>query len=172
MSAVPTLTTERLVLRGHRQEDFEDCFRMWSDPAVTRFIGGKPSTREEVWARLLRYVGHWDVLGFGYWIVHEKSSGQFVGELGFADFKRELEPDLQGAPEIGWALIPSAHGRGLATEAVRAVLAWGGTHFKGGRTVCLVGPDNLPSLRVAEKCNYRELARTTYKGSPTILFER
>jgi RimJ/RimL family protein N-acetyltransferase len=63
---VPTLETERLVLRGHRLEDFSDCVALWSDSVVTRFIGGIPSTPEDAWSRLLRYAGHWLLLGFGY----------------------------------------------------------------------------------------------------------
>jgi RimJ/RimL family protein N-acetyltransferase len=59
--------------------------------------------------RLLRYVGHWAVLGFGYWVVEEKASGEFVGETGFADYRREMKPSLDGAPEIGWVLTPRFH---------------------------------------------------------------
>ena len=76
------------------------------------------------------------------------------------------------APEIGWALLPSAHGKGLATEGVRAVVAWGDVHFGPRHTVCLISPENAASIRVADKCGYREYARTSYKGSPTVLFER
>jgi RimJ/RimL family protein N-acetyltransferase len=169
---IPVIETERLILRGHRREDFGDSFAMWSEPEVTRFIGGKPSSQEEVWTRLLRYVGHWAVLGFGYWIVEEKGSGRFLGEVGFADFMRDIEPSLMETPEIGWALAPHAHGKGYATEAVQAALTWGDAHFGSRRTVCIIAPLNTPSLRVAEKCGYREFTRTTYKEKPTILFAR
>jgi len=57
ITQAPQLETERLSLRGHRLEDFPDCCAMWTDPEVTRFIGGKPSTEQEVWFRLVRYVG-------------------------------------------------------------------------------------------------------------------
>src|SRR5262249_54335721 len=150
----------------------DDCARMWGDPVVTRHIGGTPSSAEETWARLLRYAGHWALLGFGYWLLEERASGRFVGEAGVGDFKRSTNPALDGAPEIGWALVPSAHGKGLASEAVRAALAWGDQRFVGGRTVCMIDPDNAASIRVAEKNGYREFARTTYKGAPAILFQR
>ena len=65
---------------------------MWGDPAVARFIGGKPFTREEVWARILRYVGHWTLMGFGFWAIEEKATGDFIGEVGLADFQRDLDP--------------------------------------------------------------------------------
>lgn len=168
---VPTLHTARLTLRGHRPEDFADCAALWADPQVTRYIGGRPSTEEEVWARLLRYVGHWTLLGFGYWVVCETSTDRFVGEVGFADFKRAIDPPFSGAPEAGWVLAPWAHGRGFATEAVRAIIAWGATHFgpEQRRIVCMIDPENHASLRVAHKCGYREFARTTYKGDVSIL---
>lgn len=172
MPDIPTLQTERLSLRGHRLDDRGDCASLWSDPVVTRYIGGRPFTEEETWTRLLRYVGHWALLGFGYWVVTETASGRFVGEVGFADYKRALEPSLDGTPEIGWVLSPWAFGRGFATEAVRAALAWGDARFAARRTACLIRPDNVASIRVADKCGYREYARTTYNGQPVILFER
>src|SRR5882724_4453520 len=108
---VPILETARLKLRGHRLGDFTDCAAMWADPGVTRYIGGKPLNEEESWTKFLRYVGHWSLLDFGYWVVEEKATGMYVGEIGFADYKRDLEPSLKGTPEIGWVLSSQAHGR-------------------------------------------------------------
>jgi RimJ/RimL family protein N-acetyltransferase len=169
---IPTTETERLIMRGHRLEDFADCLALWTDPESTQFIGGKPLTREEVWVRVLRYVGHWSLLGFGYWIVTEKETGRFVGEVGFGNFKRDIEPSLDGMPEIGWVLAPDSRGKGYATEAARAAIAWGDAHFGSPRTACIIAPENEPSIRVAEKCGYREFCRTTYKDNPTIMFVR
>ena len=169
---VPVLETERLKLRGHRLDDFAPCAAMWADPLVTRHIGGTPLSGEECWTRLLRYVGHWALLGFGYWVVEEKATGNFAGEVGFADYKRNLEPPLKDTPEIGWVFAVHAHGKGYATEAVRAAIAWGDAHFGSSRTACIIHPENLSSIRVAEKCGYRELQSTMYKGRPTIVFVR
>ena len=169
---VPALETARLRLRGHRPEDLDACAAMWADPAVIRHIGGRPFSGEEVWGKILRYAGHWALLGFGYWAIEDKASGRFVGEAGFADFKRDIVPPFDGAPEIGWALAPWAHGKGLASEAVGTAVAWGDGHFGAGRTVCMIDPENSASLRIAEKTGYREFARTSYKGTPTILFRR
>jgi len=146
---------------------------MWADPEVVRFIGGRAFTEEEVWTRLLRYVGHWATMGYGYWVIREAASGRFVGEVGFANLHRDLDPPFGDAPEIGWALSPWAQGQGFATEAVKAVLAWGEIRFGGGaRTVCLINPDNAPSIHVAQKSGYRPFAQTFYKGAPSLLFER
>jgi RimJ/RimL family protein N-acetyltransferase len=167
---IPTFDTARLTFHGHRLGDFDDSLAMWSDPEVTRYIGGKPRTGEEVWMRLLRNVGHWSVLGFGYWVMREKASGRFVGEVGFSEFKRDIgEPSLlAGMPEGGWVLQPWAHGQGFATEALGAALGWLGAR----RTCCIISPDNRASIRLAEKHGYQEVARTTYHGDPSVVFHR
>jgi RimJ/RimL family protein N-acetyltransferase len=169
---IPVLETERLKLRGHRLDDFAACAAMWADPVVSRQLGRKPFTEEESWTRLLRYVGHWALLGFGYWVVEEKSSGSFAGEVGFADYKRDMQSPVKELPEIGWVLAARAHGKGYATEAARAAIAWGDEHFSLSRTTCIVSPDNPRSIRVAEKCGYRNLELTQYKGKPIIAFVR
>ena len=145
---------------------------MWADPVVTRHFGGHSFTEEESWTRFLRYAGHWLLLGFGYWAVEEKSSGKFVGEIGFADYKRSMDPPLKGTPEIGWVLASESHGKGYATEAVRTAVAWGDDRFGPIQTACIIHPQNLASIRVAEKCGYRESQRAMYKGQPAMLFVR
>src|SRR6266700_2377014 len=145
---------------------------MWGDPVVTRYIGGRPFTREEVWSRILRYAGHWAWMNYGFWAIEEKNTGLFAGEAGFADFQRLIDPPLKDIPEIGWAFAPHAHGKGYATEAVAAVVAWGDERFGKARTACIIDPGNKASIRVAEKCGYREWRRTEYHGYAQILFER
>jgi RimJ/RimL family protein N-acetyltransferase len=169
---VPVLATERLILRGHRLEDFVHSAAMWADPEVTRHTTGKPLTEEECWSRLLRYVGHWALLGFGYWVVEEKATGNFIGEVGFADYKRDLQPPLNGMPESGWILAPQAHGKGFATEALRAALKWGDEHFASSPTACIIAPENLASVRVALKCGYAEVQPAIYKAKPVRMFIR
>jgi RimJ/RimL family protein N-acetyltransferase len=116
----PSLDTDRLTLTAHTLAGFEECAAMWADAAVTRFIGGRPASREDVWNRLLRYRGLWALLGYGYWAVNERETGRYVGDVGFADFHRDITPSLDGAPEAGWVLATWAHGRGFATEAAGA----------------------------------------------------
>ena len=168
----PTLETERLRLRGHRYEDLADCVAMWGDPLVTRYIGGKPSTESQTWARLQAYVGHWVMLGFGYWVIESRDDGQFVGEVGVADFKRDIAPEMRGYPEIGFALASAFHGRGIAIEASRAVLAWTDAHLSSTRTVCLINPENIASRKVAEACGYRMFANGTFNEQPVLFLER
>lgn len=170
--AIPAIDTDRLTLRAHGLDDFRESAAMWADPVVTRHIGGRPSTEEEAWARLLRYAGHWTLLGFGFWAIREQATGRFVGEVGLADLKRELDPSFGGAPEVGWALATWAHGKGFATEAIRAAITWADAELVAPRTVCMINPENAASIRVAAKCGFREWSGATYKGEQVILFER
>jgi len=167
---VPVLETPRLILRGHRTADLGDSLTLWGDPEVVRHITGKPLGREEVWARVLRYIGHWAVFGYGLWHVRERATDRFVGEVGLAEFQREMALSFEGAPETGWALVPWSQGKGYATEAMNAVLAW--ADAARPRTVCMISPENVGSQRVAAKLGYREIARTEHKGSEVIVFER
>jgi RimJ/RimL family protein N-acetyltransferase len=168
----PTLETERLILRGHRVEDFPDCAKLWADPIVTRFIGGTPQTSEDAWNRLLRYAGHWSLLRFGYWVAEEKATGAFLGEVGFADYKRLMDPPIVDIPEAGWVFAPAAHGRGFASEAVWAIHEWGSSHFNSTQSACIIHPENTPSLRLAEKFGYRETDRASYRNGPMVLLHR
>ncbi|TIP68911.1 MAG: GNAT family N-acetyltransferase, partial [Mesorhizobium sp.] len=69
-----------------------------------------------------------------FWAIEDKASGRFIGEAGFHDLKRDMVPSIEGVPEAGWALVPSAHGKGFASEVVRLVLAWGDEAFGRART--------------------------------------
>lgn len=170
--SVPILETERLRLRAHRIDDYPFCCAMWADPQVTRFIGGRPSSAQQTWSRLLGYLGHWQLQNYGYWAIEEKHSNRYVGEIGFADFKRDIVEPMKNVPELGFALVSSAHGNGYATEAVRAVTQWGDEHLPSKRTVCLVDEANAASLHVVEKAGYRPFDRMTLNGTPVVLFER
>ena len=163
---IPTLETGRLRLRGHRVEDLDACTAMWADPRVTRYLSVQPLTREDVWARLLRYAGHWSLMGYGFWAVEEKATGAFVGEVGIAEFHREISPRLE-LPEAGWVLEPGAQGKGYATEALQAAVAW-----VQKRLTCLIHPENAASFRVAAKCGFLEVRRVQYKNHEAVVLER
>jgi RimJ/RimL family protein N-acetyltransferase len=176
---IPVLETERLVLRGPTLADFPESLAMWARPDVNKHIGGKPRSEEDSWSRMQRYVGHWSLLGFGMWIVRE-TSGAFVGEVGFMDNRREMTPAFT-AVEVGWVLMPAHHGKGYATEAMRAVLAWGDEHFKTaplderlvrGRVECMIDEGNDASVRVAEKLGFVRLGPADFKGEPVVMFRR
>ncbi|KKB08985.1 GNAT family N-acetyltransferase [Devosia chinhatensis] len=167
---VPVLDTERLVLRGHQTDDHAACSALWGHPDVTRYIGGRPSTPEEVWSRILRYSGHWQLLGFGYFAVIEKQSGQLIGEAGLADFRRDLDPGLD-VPEAGWVFDPAWQGRGLAQEAMKAVLAWAAAKAMD-RSACLIDPENAPSLALAARLGFGSTEKRACHGRTSLVLWR
>jgi RimJ/RimL family protein N-acetyltransferase len=167
LPAYAAFETPRLSLRPHELADFDALAARWADPVVVRYLGNRPSTREQSWTRLLRYRGHWELCGFGFWSVRERASGACIGEVGIADFKRDLDEPI--GIEAGWVLAPEAQGKGYATEAVRAALAWGKTHAIGREVWALVDHDNAASLAVARKCGFAEVRRTTYQGVAAVV---
>ena len=172
ISTVPELRTDRLILRGLEGADFEDFARMWGDGRVAAMISGVPDTPQEAWMRLLRYIGHWTATGYGFWAVRDRESGALLGSAGFIDYKRVLSPDLEGVPEAGWALVPEAQGRGIATEAMRAALNWGDVHLPVARSFALFDPAHAASIRVAEKLGYGGGTLHRWRGSDALVMTR
>ena len=145
---------------------------MWSDADVVRHIGGIPSTSVDAWGRLLRYVGLWRFLGYGYWVVEDRATGRFVGEVGFADFKRDIGKDFGGMPEAGWVISPNWAGRGYATEAMRAGAEWFDQAMPGSASFCMIAPANEASIKVARKLGYAPDRQITYKDTPVEIHLR
>jgi RimJ/RimL family protein N-acetyltransferase len=168
----PIVETERLRLRAHTAEDFDAVRLMWNDPIVTRFIGGRAYTGEEVWQRVQRYAGSWVLLGHGFWVIEEKASGGLIGEIGIMDARRDIDPPFGKDRELGWALLPEVHGRGYASEALQAVLDWERRVFNAPCLVALIDPDNSRSIKLARRFGFTVRARSNYKTVPTIQFER
>jgi len=168
---VPVLETERLVLRGHRLEDFPTFAAMWKDPAFLRHLGPARS-EEESWGRFLRHEGMWLLLGYGLWAVEEKASGAFIGDCGFMQNRRGLPIDCEGLPEVGWTFVSSAHGNGFGREASLAATAWADIHLTTPLTWCLIAASNLVSQKLAARAGYCETARITHNDRPALVLTR
>ena len=166
------IRTDRLVMRPPVRDDFEPYAAMWADPEVTRHIGGEARDRERSWRAFTAMAGQWTLLGFGNFVVRDRETDDYLGVIGPAQYERGLGADFDPFPEYGWAFATAAHGRGLATEALRAVIAVGEAAFGFERTVCLISAANAASIRVAEKCGYRLMRDAEYNKTPSILFER
>jgi RimJ/RimL family protein N-acetyltransferase len=170
--SVPVLETKRLLMRGPEPDDFPAFAAMWADRNVVRYITKDPVNEEDSWTGFLRIAGHWPIMGFGYWMVLEKMMGVFLGEVGFVDFKRNMKPSIKGEPEIGWVFAKAAHGKGYASEAAKAAVEWGDAHFNHARMSCIINTPHVASIRVAEKCGFKETAKTIYKGDEIVVLHR
>jgi len=168
---VTTLNSERLTLRPVGADEMPDLVALWQNETFTRFIMGRALSEEEIWFRLLRDIGHWQIKGYGNWAVRETSSGAYVGSVGIFDYRRDMKPAFE-APELGWGIAPQFQGQGMATEAVATALKWADSQSGFSRTVCMISPDNAASVKLAARNGYHCYTKTDYKGSPVKLFER
>lgn len=168
----PVLETERLRLRPYHASDLAAHSAILSDERVVRYLGGTPMSREEAWRRMLCGPALWLLLGYGYWAVDRRQDDKMIGFVGFADFKRDMTPSIEGRPEMGWIFSPDGQGRGYCTEAVQAGLAWADRQLGGEAIVAIIDPENGPSIRVAERCGFSQREEATYRSSPILLFTR
>ena len=158
------IETERLVLRMFRESDTDAYAEMVADPEVMRFLGGKPVSRAEAWRNMAMIVGHWHLRGYGMWAVEEKESGEMVGRVGC------WEPEGWPQLEVGWTLRRSFWGRGYATEAARASLNYAFTKLGQTRVISLIAPENLNSIRVAERLGERPEGEWEINGTKVTIY--
>lgn len=159
--------TERLLLRGWRDEDIEAFVALCADPRVMRWVGrGVPQVREEAEAALAVVRDHWARHGFGLWAAQERATGELAGFVGLA----RLDGG-SGDVEIGWRLRRGAWGRGLATEGALAARDHAFAELGLLRLVAHVHPDNEASLRVVRKLDMTlERRRTSRHGTPVLVY--
>lgn len=154
----PTLTTERLIIAPMSLDHFEEHAAAWADPEMTRFIGGNPRSRNESWSKFLQGAGLWSIMGYGYWSFLDRASGAYLGNGGLAQFERGIA-ELIDYPEAGWAFAPGAWGKGYATEAMTAILAWA-DEAKLDEIRCIIDPGNVASHNVATKLGFTKFAES------------
>jgi RimJ/RimL family protein N-acetyltransferase len=112
------------------------------------------------------------LLGYGYWVAERRDDGAYLGQIGFADFKRDMIPSIEGMPEMGWIMASHAQGQGYATEAVLAALDWADEALGGGEIAAIISHENAASIRIAEKGGFNGREEAVYKGEPILLFRR
>jgi RimJ/RimL family protein N-acetyltransferase len=140
---IPTLETARLRLRGWKLEDFEAHARFAADPEVMRYLTGAPLSRADAWRNLTMTVGHWMLRGYGFWAVERKEDGAHIGRIGIH------YPEGWPGLEVGWSLGREYWGKGYATEAAAAAMAYGFLTQNADRLISVIDPQNAASQAVA-----------------------
>lgn len=142
------LTTDRLILRNWRSNDLGPFANLNADPEVMRYF---PSclSREETGMLIERIQGHIQTNDFGFWAVELRATGALIGMIGLSKVNEKL-PFAPGI-EVGWRLSRDVWGQGLATEGVRACLAYAFSALKADEVVSFTTVRNAPSRRVMEK---------------------
>jgi RimJ/RimL family protein N-acetyltransferase len=157
---VPILTTERLTLRGWREDDLAPYAAMTADPEVMRFMGG-PRGEDETWREIALYAGHWELRGHGLWAVERE--GALIGRVGL--WRPRGWPGL----EVGWLLARHAWGQGYATEAARASVEYAWRNLDAERLISLIAPDNQASARVAQRLGMEPGGDWAIRGTPVVI---
>ena len=160
---IPTLRTERLILRPHRPEDFEAFAAMCADLEVMRYIA-EVQDRDTAFRSFCATFGHWQVRGYGFWAVEEVATGALLGRVGLVRW------DGHPAVEVGYALRRTAWGKGYATEAVRASLGYAHGVVGARGVISLIHPDNAPSIKVAERVGARYVREHMVKKEALRLY--
>jgi RimJ/RimL family protein N-acetyltransferase len=149
MRDIEHFATERLLAERLSQAHLADLRRLWQDPRV--MVHSALRSDEETRARLRKSAAHWEAHGFGRWIVHNKSTGELVGQCNLRHII------LKGTPEVdmGYAVIPELWRQGFAAEMANAVIKLAFGQIGLGSVIALARPANLPSIGVMNKAGMR-----------------
>jgi RimJ/RimL family protein N-acetyltransferase len=151
---IQVLETERLILRGWREDDLDAYAAMMADPEVTRFIGGV-QTRNDCWRSIAAIIGHWVLRGHGMWAVERKNDNALIGRIGV------WRPEGWPATEVVWTLGRPYWRQGYATEAARASLDWGFRTLPVPQLISLINAENFASQNVAKRLGYTKAGQAT-----------
>lgn len=175
MSETPVILTERFALWRPQAGDLASLHAMMSDPETVRFVGGKVPSEAEDHARLLRNAGSWALYGYGIFMVRRKGEDRIAGTCGVFRSHRGFgeEVGFDDVPEAGWIVHRDLWGRGVATEVMRAALAWFDATHGRQRVVCMIEHGNEASVRVAERLGFAPFGHhAPESGRPLDLFSR
>ncbi|MDM1500894.1 GNAT family N-acetyltransferase [Myroides marinus] len=142
------IETDRLIIRQYKDSDLAAFIAMNQDEQVMEFFLKKltPEESTEAYNRIKNKI---DQNGYGFFAVEEKSSGSFIGFVGLLDITFDV--DFAPGVEIGWRMLPQFWGKGYATEAATACLAFGRETLGLDKIYSFTTTSNLRSANVMQK---------------------
>ncbi|MEP4196566.1 MAG: GNAT family N-acetyltransferase [Aliishimia sp.] len=140
---IPELVSNRLVLKAPLPEDYPD-FKATFTSFRARFMGG-PLNPYESWMLYAAEIGHWEIRGFGMWMIHDKLTDETYGMAG------GWQPAGWPEREIAWIIWPDKAGKGYALEATECVRRHAYHDLGWDTAVSYIDPMNLDSIRLAER---------------------
>ncbi|KPF49722.1 acetyltransferase [beta proteobacterium AAP121] len=165
MSAVPTLSTPRLRLRGFTAHDLDTWAGVCADAEVMQHIGaGGPVGRDAAWRHLALYLGQWAMRGYGVWAVELRAERRLIGSVGV------LHPEGWPGMELSWLLARDAWGQGYAREAALAARSFSRDALGVGELISLIRPDNTRSLRLAETLGAVNTGPIEFMGASALRY--
>jgi len=166
MIPLPVLETERLILRGIREDDAPRIAHLNGNSEVMRYV--RPPDRWGVAYHWALERARRQYPPFGFWIIEDRDGGWH----GFALFQPLPDTD---EVEIGYRLPKSSWGRGIATEATQRLIAHGFTATRARRICAVAYLDNIGSVKVLEKCGLAHrgtIAAYGFDALPFFVLER
>jgi RimJ/RimL family protein N-acetyltransferase len=161
---MPSVETDRLLLRMIREDDLDHLAGLFADPEVVKYVGnGLPAGRDEAERALHSILNHWETNGFGRWAIVDRGSGQFIGFGGLRS--------LFGTPEVVYHLTKAHWGKGYATEMARASLRFGFDERGDDRIVAIAKPGNTASIHVMKKLGMRFVKKANYYEIDVVEYE-
>jgi RimJ/RimL family protein N-acetyltransferase len=160
----PTLETDRLTLTPTCEADMEDFVALDGDAEVMHFIRAvhPEGKRRAFWRRMLDEAKERSD-GLGWWTVREKCAPEvFLGGVFLLPF-RNLDLDRDEV-ELGYRYARSAWGRGIATEAGRALARHGLSGLEMPELMAVVNPQHTRSLNVLRKIGFLDRGKADYHG--------
>ncbi len=163
------LTVGDFELRVPVVADLDDQFAMMEPEAVRRYLGTVLPSKPDLYARILRTAGSWELYGYGTFIIRHRDTGELAGTGGIFPTHRGLGEDFDLMPEAGWIIAEPYWGRGLATLWMTAVHDWFDATHGRQRTVAMIEDGHGASVRVAQKLGYAEYRTAQLPDSDTLL---
>jgi len=157
-----SLQTERLLLRGWSLADFEVFAEFLTDEELCKHRGGAVD-RIGASNFMSMVTGQWALRGTGGYAIEERSLNKVIGMTGL------WHPYDFSEPELYWSIFRGFHGKGYATEAAAAVRDWA-INVKGISVMSFVSPENIPSIRVAERLGAIRDADSALGGVSKLVF--
>ena len=157
---IPTLTADRFVLRGFREDDAPALAKLHGDAEVMRYLSGEPEpSLAKAWDYMALHTGHWLFKGYGKWALADAKTDELLGRVGYFDAPYEW-PGL----ELGWTISRNLWGKGYASEAAILALDWGFANIDTNEIISLIYPENERSIRVAERLGEKFVRPWTNKS--------
>lgn len=167
------LTTSRLRLEPFAEGHLAGLNRMNADPEVMRYLSdGQPETLDETRAVIERVMTRWREVGYSWWSLIERETGDIVGAGAIQNLRREATPlpDLACPLEIGWRLRRDRWGQGFAVEAARSMADFAFKSLNAPELLAVCHPDNAASAAVMKRLGMAEAGLQRWYGRDLLTY--
>ncbi|TFW32987.1 GNAT family N-acetyltransferase [Massilia horti] len=161
------LETPRLRLEPMAEAHLEGLHAMNSDPAVMRYITGRAESLGETRAMIERVQGRWRTIGYSWWSLFERATGELIGAAGV----QHLGQDPANPLELGWRLRRDKWGQGFASEVAQRMAEYAFGTLQGELVCAICRPDNRASAHVMEKLGMRYKGQETWHGHDSSVYQ-